>query len=70
MSRDWQKLPNGHFLKVFEVVEILGTTRTTIYRLIHTSQLPARRINDLFYIDVGDLRRLLDRNRVKGVKNV
>jgi len=63
-NQHWRERPGDSFLKVYELVQILGTSRQQVYRLIHTIKLPAVAINGQFYVAVCDMKRFLQSRKV------
>jgi excisionase family DNA binding protein len=51
-------------LNVLDVVRVLRLSRTMVYDLLKSGQLPGIKIGGTWRIPVADLRRWLDANRV------
>lgn len=54
--------PRTRMLTVHQVADVFGVSRMTVYRLVHSGQLPALRINRSFRIDSAAVDRFMRAN--------
>ncbi len=57
-----EKVP---LLKANEVAEILNISRSLVYQLIHTGEIPHIRINQAVRVHQDDLNRYIESNRIE-----
>ena len=59
--------PQGRvpLLKAAEVAKALNISRSLVYRLIHTGEIPSIRINQAVRIHQDDLNRYIESNRTE-----
>lgn len=51
---------NGTFLTVAEVAEIMRVSKMTVYRLVHSGELPAVRVGRSFRVHEKAVKHYLD----------
>ncbi len=52
--------PAPQFLTVTEVADVMRLSKMTVYRLIHSGELPAIRVGRSFRVPVPAVKQLLD----------
>jgi len=52
-------------LKATEVADILNISRSLVYRLIHTGEIPSIRINQAVRVHQDDLYSYIENNRIE-----
>ena len=52
-------------LKATEVADILNISRSLVYRLIHTGEIPSIRINQAVRVHQDDLYSYIESNRIE-----
>ena len=52
-------------LKATEVAKILNISRSLVYRLIHTGEIPSIRINQAVRVHQDDLNSYIENNRIE-----
>ncbi len=57
----------SEFLTVSEVARLLRVSNMTVYRLIHSGELPAVRIGNRFRLRESEVHRYLDEHYVRAV---
>ena len=56
---------NERLLKASEVARILNISRSLVYRLIHTGEIPSIRINQAVRVHQDDLNSYIESNRIE-----
>ena len=52
-------------LKAAEVAKVLNISRSLVYRLIHTGEIPSIRINQAVRVHQDDLNSYIESNRIE-----
>jgi len=58
--------PRTRFLTVAEVAEIMRVSRMTVYRLVHSGEMPAVRVGQSYRVPQDALERYLAASYVEG----
>lgn len=60
MSADPALAGDSHLLTIAEVANALRVSKMTIYRMVHSGQLPAMRVGRSFRVSKAELNKSLD----------
>ncbi|MET1034566.1 MAG: helix-turn-helix domain-containing protein [Arthrobacter sp.] len=64
---DAASFASAHFMTVAEVADVMRVSKMTVYRLVHSGELPAVRFGRSYRVPEGAVEDYLRTARVEGV---